>query len=142
MAVFPPAPESKGNAANETPETEDLKKFRQEWLQEHQGRNAASMRTLDTRAAGSSGQSEELPNVAENRNLFTNVNRFKGPRNTSDHPLVSNGEIRNEDSMPPSLKRALDIYHRAISHEQTGELDEALLLYRQAFRLVPSNLFS
>lgn len=141
MAVSSPAPESKENSSNEKLESEDLKIFRQEWLQELQKRNfATSMRKLDSGPAGTSTisprQSEGSQNVAETRNLVTNVNRSKEPRNMLDHPLVRNGEIRNEDFMPHSLKKALDIYRRAVSHEQTGELDEALLLYRQAFRLV------
>jgi len=137
MAVSPPAPESKGSVSEGNPESEDLKKFRQEWFQELRKRNA--MRTLDEGTAGTSAilpsQAENSQNVA-NRSLVTNVDKSKELWKTSDHPLISDGEIRGQDDMPPSLRRALDIYRRAVSHEQIGELDEALTLYRQAFRLV------
>ena len=35
-----------------------------------------------------------------------------------------------------SLASALDVYRRAVQHEQRGELDDALRSYRQAFNLV------
>lgn len=37
--------------------------------------------------------------------------------------------------LPPKLSKALQIYEQAVVHEQRSELDEALRLYRQAFRL-------
>src|SRR5258708_35287733 len=95
MAISPAVPESKGNISNEELESEDLKQFRQEWLQELQKRNVVSSTpTLDSEAAGTSPTSprnlEGFPNVTESRNL---VNRSKEPRNMSGHPLVRNGEI-------------------------------------------------
>ena len=36
------------------------------------------------------------------------------------------------------MEKALDIYRRAIIHEQAGNLDEALKLYRTSFRLEPN----
>lgn len=35
-----------------------------------------------------------------------------------------------------ALADALDVYRRAVQHEQRGELDDALRSYRQAFNLV------
>jgi F-box protein 9 len=144
MAVSLAEPESKGNVSNEETESEDLKQFRQEWLQELQKLNdIRSTRTLDAGAAASTSaillrSSEDLSKVTEStaRNLDTNVNKSNETRNTSDHPLLRNGGIGGGGDLPPSLKKALDIYRRAVSHEQIGELDEALLLYRQAFKLV------
>ncbi|EKM50500.1 uncharacterized protein PHACADRAFT_104974 [Phanerochaete carnosa HHB-10118-sp] len=38
-------------------------------------------------------------------------------------------------SLSPSATKALEIYEKAVAHEQRSELDEALRLYRQAFRI-------
>ena len=55
-------------------------------------------------------------------------------------------EVQKHDAPPtqpvPStsahnaLASALDVYRRAVQHEQRGELDDALRSYRQAFNLV------
>ena len=145
MAVSPSRLKSKDKGVlNEDLESEDLKRFRQEWLQELRNRteeNVSSTRT--SLVSGTVGTSttfprEDLPNVCERRNL---VDGSKKPRIMSDHPLVRNGKIVGEDDISSSsLKKALDIYRRAVSHEQTGELDKALLLYRQAFKVVCQHL--
>jgi F-box protein 9 len=36
------------------------------------------------------------------------------------------------------VRLALSLYQRAVQHEQNGQLDEALMLYRQAFRIEPN----
>ncbi|KAJ7255522.1 hypothetical protein B0H12DRAFT_1233120 [Mycena haematopus] len=41
-------------------------------------------------------------------------------------------------SVPSSVRNALAIYTRAVQHEQSGQLDTALSLYRQAFRMEPN----
>jgi len=61
---------------------EELARFRQEWLDELQGRKAK-------------------------------------PHNVSTDPPT-----------------ALTTYRQAVEHEQRGQLDDALVLYRQAFRMV------
>ena len=121
MAVSASPPESNGkDVLNEESESEELRIFRQQWLQELRGRKQADV-------VGSTPSLRIPPNVGESGDLTTRRN---------DHPLVRNGVIQGEDDMPSSLKKALDFYRCAVSHEQAGELDEALLLYRQAFRLV------
>ncbi|KAJ7116071.1 hypothetical protein C8R44DRAFT_675645 [Mycena epipterygia] len=44
----------------------------------------------------------------------------------------------NRSAVPPAVRHALSIYQRAVQHEQSGQLDEALQLYRQAFRMEPN----
>lgn len=44
----------------------------------------------------------------------------------------------NRSTVPPAVRNALSVYQRAVQHEQSGQLDEALLLYRQAFRMEPN----
>ncbi|KAJ7504312.1 hypothetical protein B0H11DRAFT_511098 [Mycena galericulata] len=41
-------------------------------------------------------------------------------------------------TIPSAIRQALAVYTRAVQHEQSGELDEALALYRQAFRMEPN----
>jgi F-box protein 9 len=48
--------------------------------------------------------------------------------------LVSHGQSH----LSPTLARAVEVYHQAVFHEQQSQLDEALRLYRQAFRLDPN----
>lgn len=54
-------------------------------------------------------------------------------------PIINNaGTPRGPGFTEPLLPqqiRSLDIYRRAVTHEQRGELDEALTLYRQAFKI-------
>lgn len=124
MAVSATPPDSNGkDVLNEEPESEELKSFRQQWLQELQKRKREDI----VSSLSPLGIGQDLPNVDESENLTIRHN---------EHPLVMNGVIRGEDDMPSSLRKALDFYRRAVGHEQAGELDEALLLYRQAFRLV------
>jgi len=44
----------------------------------------------------------------------------------------------NASSVPPAVRQALAVYTRAVQHEQSGQLDTALSLYRQAFRMEPN----
>src|ERR1700761_9086669 len=44
----------------------------------------------------------------------------------------------NTSAIPSSVRHALAVYRRAVQHEQSGKLDEALALYRQAFRMEPN----
>ena len=41
-------------------------------------------------------------------------------------------------AMGPALQRAVEVYRKAILHEQRSELDDALRLYRTAFRMDPN----
>lgn len=52
-------------------------------------------------------------------------------------PVVDNvpESSRGPGLLPPSAAKALEIYRKAVAHEQRSELDEALRLYRQAFRI-------
>ncbi|KAJ6619845.1 hypothetical protein B0H10DRAFT_2023678 [Mycena sp. CBHHK59/15] len=44
----------------------------------------------------------------------------------------------NSSAIPSAVRLALAVYKRAVKHEQEGQLDEALVLYRQAFRMEPN----
>ncbi|KAF9038454.1 hypothetical protein BJ165DRAFT_1324052, partial [Panaeolus papilionaceus] len=75
-------------------ESEELARFRQEWLEELKRRREAAAAESQAKAVGAS-----ISNAGD------------------------------------SIQNALKIYREAVEHEQNGDLDEALLLYRRAFRI-------
>ena len=94
--------------AVEEQETEELRDFRENWrreVREKQRLHPASQDSADPTAVS--------PNQASG----------------------SEAEAHHHSSRLQSLNDALEVYARAIKHEQASELDEALRLYRQAFRM-------
>ncbi|CAE6457002.1 unnamed protein product [Rhizoctonia solani] len=57
-------------------------------------------------------------------------------RTAGDH--VTNQELSASSPPPPTRRSPIDIYAEAVEKEQRGELNEALDLYRRAFRLDPN----
>ncbi|EDR14575.1 uncharacterized protein LACBIDRAFT_305309 [Laccaria bicolor S238N-H82] len=55
-----------------------------------------------------------------------------------DAPRIQQIQLGPPTSAPATLASALDLYRRAVQHEQRGELDDALRSYRQAFHLDPN----
>ena len=114
-------------------DSEELKRFRQEWLEELEKRRNESQGTPTPSAINT-----------EDGSITPRQGEVMPPTHTSLKGHVKAGTpstthvVRNNEEafMPPSLRKALGIYHLAVEQEQTGNLDEALLLYRQAFRLV------
>jgi F-box protein 9 len=97
-------------AAGEEQETDELKDFRESWkreVREKQNLQQASQSSVDPVAASPTNQAY--------------VHRPEGRDHTSGRL-----QLRND---------ALDVYTRAVKHEQASELDDALRLYRQAFRM-------
>ncbi|KAI0255908.1 hypothetical protein BJV78DRAFT_1174395 [Lactifluus subvellereus] len=97
--------------AVEEQETEELRDFRENWkreVREKQSLQQASQDSVDPTAAS--------PNQASG----------------------SEARAHHHSSRLQSLNDALEVYVRAVKHEQASELDEALRLYRQAFRMDPN----
>jgi F-box protein 9 len=62
------------------------------------------------------------------------------PPTTGSVPGASHQALHMSHGQSPlsgSIARAVEIYRSAVQHEQESDLDEALRLYRQAFRLNP-----
>jgi F-box protein 9 len=96
--------------AAEEQETEELRDFRENWkreVREKQRLQQSSPDSADPTAASS--------------------NQASGPD--------SEAKAHPHSSRLQSLNDALEVYGRAVKHEQASELDEALRLYRQAFRM-------
>lgn len=121
-------------------EPDELVHFRREWLAELEKKKS------------SNGAATASPDavVSERRPFVTQSSAGKpgfpwsasGPssQNIPGHPFaLSNAaisSIEHSNILPRSNSSALNIYRQAVDHEQRGELDDALLLYRQAFRMV------
>ena len=96
--------------AVEEQETDELRSFRENWQREVQERKRLQQQSLQDHADSATVPPEQA--------LTSGA--------TGD-PQRS-GVLRLRDD-------ALDAYTRAVKHEQAGQLEEALRLYRQAFRM-------
>ncbi|KAI9451680.1 hypothetical protein BJY52DRAFT_91289 [Lactarius psammicola] len=97
--------------AVEEQETEELRSFRESWKREVQEKQRLQHPSQDA------------------------------ARPTAPPKPASASEARALSRHPRPLQSrngALEVYIRAVKHEQAGELDEALRLYRQAFRMDPN----
>ena len=113
-------------------EPSELVKFREEWLAELRRRKASS----DTNVPAS----VVIPDIPSIPTDFgtSNVPNSPGPSHPlpAAHPALGGGEILSQSNVSTNLETALSIYRQAVEHEQRSDLDRALQLYRQAFRLV------
>lgn len=95
-------------------EPQDLARFRQEWLAEVQHRKTPSTGKATT------------SNTSSGPAAHTTIDAVRSVVSTTS-PNVP---------LPPTLGSAINVYRQAVENEQRGNLDEALILYRQAFRMV------
>ena len=158
---MPASSESSTASAVETTSEDDddtfeLARFRQEWLAELHRRKAESLGIVTgTGTAGSAQQSQPpLSGTKDSTGQISKENESSleatfsrevvpSRRNLATHPAL-NEDGRMAPPLQPSkvLESALNIYRRATVHEQRGELDQAILLYRQAFHLVCGRVFA
>ncbi|KZT71981.1 hypothetical protein DAEQUDRAFT_749711 [Daedalea quercina L-15889] len=118
--------------------SEELNRFREEWKEEVRRKKsvaqaqASSLKAADTALpqqsaseATTKDKSPEIPRVAAHptQGCFSHAPRVT---DTTSAPLG------------PKLQRAVEVYRRAVLCEQQSNLDEALELYRIAFRMDPN----
>jgi len=110
-------------------EPSELVKFREEWLAELRRRKASP----DTNVPASVG-TPDIPSIPTD----SGTSKVPGPSHPlpATHPALSRGEILPQSHVSTTLENALSFYRQAVEHEQRSDLDQALQLYRQAFRLV------
>jgi F-box protein 9 len=88
-------------------------------------------------------ETDELRNFREN--WKREVEEKKGLQQSRQEPAEPAAALPEQSSTPEassphhsgvfrSRNNALEVYSKAVGHEQAGELDDALRLYRQAFR--------
>ncbi|KAJ7195729.1 hypothetical protein C8J57DRAFT_1107157 [Mycena rebaudengoi] len=115
---------------------EELARFRESWKREIElKKNPAS-------SSGEAGPSAEHTSNTEDDGSSSSSSPRPGPSNEtiSGSPTVfaqTSGYFNNAN-VPSTVRLALSLYQRAVQHEQNGQLDEALMLYRQAFRIEPN----
>lgn len=98
-------------------ESSELANFRAEWRAELESRKRARQPSAST-----------TPRPLQQTRKPTLV--------AQSHPVItSDGEIIGE-KQGKALTSALSVYKQAIQFEQAGDLDQALILYKQAFRMV------
>lgn len=96
-------------------EPEELVRFREAWkaeVQQKKGRRDPAQSTDDS---------------------DDKVTPLAGP---SSEQIAGNPTLHSVG--PPALKSAIELYRQAVDHEQAGRLDDALRLYRSAFRMDPN----
>jgi len=112
-------------------ESSELADFRAEWRAELESRKRAR------RASASAA------NIVEHTpTSFPTARPLQQTRkptcSAQSHPVITpDGEII-DGKQGKALTSALSVYKQAVQFEQAGDLDQALTLYRQAFRMVSS----
>ena len=105
---------------------DELTRFREEWKAEVRRRanqtQATSPSSAGTIVDGVLSNSSEPPRPSA---------RIQAKPVTHASPFAGSSQL------PKGLSLAVESYRLAIQYEQSGELDEALRLYRNAFRLDP-----
>ncbi|KAJ7170499.1 hypothetical protein C8R43DRAFT_981948 [Mycena crocata] len=118
---------------------DELARFREEWKREVQQKRNQSVPPPKTVQQ----ESKSLPeyDIPEDTSSGT-ATPHPGPSSEtiSGSPTVFaplSGYF-NGSNVPSAIRHALSVYKQAVQHEQSGELDQALALYRQAFRMEPN----
>lgn len=160
MPASPSTAKAGETTSKEECDTVELARFRREWLAELHRRKAELSGTVTSTSttaisAGSTQQSQSTPagtedptrriSKASGSSLEVTSSREVVPtrRNLTTHPALNeDGRIAPSFQTSKALESALNIYRRAVAHEQRGELDQAILLYRQAFQLVCGRVFA
>ncbi|KAF8630167.1 hypothetical protein AX15_003112 [Amanita polypyramis BW_CC] len=110
------------------PDTVELARFREQW-------KAEVLRKKDavTASAGTTAQTAPSDPARVHPTALTATQKDLGPQR-----VTLSGKV-HENTVVPSqnILSALQVYRNAICCEQNGELEGALLLYRQAFRMDP-----
>ena len=143
-------------SSKEEDDTAELARFRQEWLAELQkrkpelsgtvtstGTTAISIRQSQPPLSDTKDPARQISKENESSLEATSSRGVVPSRNLATHPALNeDGCMAPLSQTSKALESALNIYRRAVAHEQRGELDQAILLYRQAFRLVCGRVFA
>ncbi|KAJ3890709.1 hypothetical protein GG344DRAFT_48962 [Lentinula edodes] len=114
-------------------ESEELRKFREEWRAEVRRRNGVGSVTRSE-----STEASDWPDTASLNVFSTSSGPASSGYATSVATVPPTPSASFHVSTAPPLSQvsslAVSIYREAAIHEQRGELEEALYLYRSAFR--------
>ncbi|KAJ3866824.1 hypothetical protein EV359DRAFT_35802 [Lentinula novae-zelandiae] len=114
-------------------ESEELRKFREEWRAEVKRRNG-----VESVTRSESTEASDWPDTASFNVFSTSSGPASSGYATSVATVPPTPSASFHVSTAPPLSQvsslAVSIYREAVIHEQRGELEEALYLYRSAFR--------
>ncbi|KAG1725724.1 hypothetical protein EDB19DRAFT_1754152 [Suillus lakei] len=128
-------------------EPAELARFREQWKAEVRQRQVATSGAQTQPVPGASTAAERAVSPARSdtsAKTATISNTFSASRGPSAHvvagaPTVAPVHVSHGQShLSPNLVRAVEVYRKAVVHEQHSQLDEAIRLYRQAFRHDPN----
>lgn len=125
----------------QTEVSEELARFRQQWLEEVRTKQKAHATQDDTHyPPSSSTQVVEASAYLAPHSPPAHRTTHRRTSHHEEHTVVTKLGPPREAAVPfsPTLQRAVEAYRKAVQHEQKSELDDALRLYRTAFRLDPN----
>jgi F-box protein 9 len=136
---------SAGTSDIPAPEQEptELARFREQWKAEVRERQAATSGAQAQPVPGANTAAERAISPARSdasAKPATITNTFSTSRGPATHvvagaPTVITHTSHGQSHLSPNLAHAVEVYRKAVFHEQHSQLDDALRLYRQAFRL-------
>jgi F-box protein 9 len=136
---------SAGTSDNLIPDQEpaELARFREQWKAEVRERQAATSGAQTEPVTGTSTAAARAISPARSDasvKTATITNALSASRGPSTYvvagaPTVTTHASHGQSHLSPNLAHAVEVYRKAVFHEQHSQLDEALRLYRQAFRL-------
>ena len=129
-------------------EPAELARFREQWkaeVKQRQAQAAVSGAQIQPASAATDRAVSPARSDTSTRTITINDTHSSSrglPRPTTHAsagaPKVPVRASHGQSHLSPTLARAVEVYRKAVFHEQQSQLDEALRLYRQAFRLDPN----
>ncbi len=122
-----------------TGDSDELARFRQQWLEELRAKKKVPASEEVAGSAPSASTSADVP-AHPHPHPHSHSSQQRGSHDASSPPPAARKPAARVTPAPmgPALQRAVDVYRKAILHEQRSELDDALRLYRTAFRMDPN----
>lgn len=128
-------------STEDTDTSKELARFREEWREEVRRKKAAAQTGLSqAQPTGFTDATSPKLGLAE-ASLKGGLSEASRTRVHPPQGYVKQvSRVTDTTSAPlgPQLRRAVEVYHRAVVCEQQSNLDEALELYRTAFRMDPN----
>lgn len=134
-------------------EPAELARFREQWKAEVRQRRvgtqaqpnasaSANVRNTTTERDASPARSDTSTKTVTATTSNTH-SAHRGLPRPATHAIAGAPNVpvlasHGQSHLSPTLAHAIEVYRNAVLHEQRSQLDEALLLYRQAFRLDPN----
>lgn len=128
---------------NSEEESAELRQFREQWKEEVRRRREE----LQVQQQGTAAEPSQHKAPSPETYAKPHTSPRAAPSETEAKPSATSSAAgashkalhtsHDQSPLSGSIARAVDIYRSAVQHEQESDLDEALRLYRQAFRLNP-----